>query len=771
MPLDKYHNKRKFKETPEPKGRKYKKKTGNLLYVIQQHDARNLHFDLRLEMDGVLKSWAIPKGPSLDPKVKRLAVHVEDHPLEYGAFEGVIPKGHYGAGVVTIWDKGEWECLDGNTHKAYNDGHLTVLLKGKKLRGLWKLVRIKSDPNNWLFMKMKDDYVEGDKLNVTGTKSKMPTRIHPQLATLVDNPPLGNDWLHEVKFDGYRLLSFINKTSVKLLTRNNHNWTRKFKALANELIKLKLPSVIFDGELVAINDRQQYDFQLLQNLINDNTTDLLYYYVFDILYYNGNDLTELSQLKRKEICQQLLPDNDGIIRYSEHIIGEGDRIYKKACRLGLEGIISKEINSPYIQKRTDSWLKSKCTKSQEFIVCGFTKPKGGRQYFGSLLLGIVGRNNKIVYAGHVGTGFNEKSLAAVARLLKKVETSKMPFDVTPPDSKDVTWVKPSCIVEVQYTAWTQDKILRHPSFKGILLDKDLTDLRVDKPRIHKSKTVALSNPEKIIYPKLNITKFDVAQYYERVSDWILPHLINRPLTLLRCPQGIEKECFYQRHLAEVSIESIYPVDIPQKKNHQPYLYIKDQQGLMSLIQLGVLEIHPWGVHIDKSNKPDVIIFDLDPAPDVEWQRVVKAAYFIRDQLEQLDLISFVKTTGGKGLHITIPIKRLYSWQQVQHFSQAFSETLAALDPDSFVSVMTKAKRSGKIYVDYLRNQQGATAIAPYSIRIHPEAPIATPLSWDELSAKVMSNSYTLKNIFKRLDKLKSDPWHGYFHLHQTLKFI
>lgn len=816
MTLARYRKKRNFKHTPEPFGKKGKSRPAKLVYVIQKHAASHLHYDLRLEMNGVLKSWAVPKGPSLDPAVKRLAVHVEDHPLEYGSFEGIIPAGQYGGGTVMLWDEGAWEYQDENYYEDYQKGSLTFVLKGKKLKGLWKLIQIKNDPKNWLLLKINDRYAASAGKDITIVKPKsvishrtieqiaghlpkktakqlssnskkikkisppksaIPASIHPQLATLVNQPPAGDQWLHEIKFDGYRLLCVINKKKIKWMTRNQKDWTKKFSALTKAIRELTIATAILDGEVVAINEHEQFDFQLLQNSINEHNTTQLVYYVFDIIYHDGVDLTTKPLLERKHLLQQLITNkNMTLVRYSEHIIGNGKVVFEKACQIGLEGIISKRTNSPYVQKRTRFWLKSKCLKRQEFVVGGFTKPRGERQHFGSLLLGVYATDkNKLSYCGHVGTGFSEATLKMLAQVLSKHKTTHMPFAKRPPDINNVTWIKPEIIVEVEFSGWTQDKVLRHPSFKGIRSDKPPKEIVVEKPQVIKkvlsTNNYPVTNPEKILYPESGITKLAIAKFYEAIHEWILPHIINRPLSLVRCPHGLQQKCFYQKHLTEAKVHDVYTIDVKEKNKKSPYLYIKDKNGLMALVQLGVLEIHPWGVHIDHVDTPDVIVFDLDPAPDVAWKRVIQAARLIRNELLKLDLISFVKTTGGKGLHITIPIRPQYRWDQIKIFAQAFAKYIVSLKPDSYIDISTKAKRAGKIYIDYLRNQRGATAIAPYSTRAYPGATIATPLRWEELTTKVKSDTYTIQNLLKRLKKLKTDPWEGFFEIKQTLKFM
>ncbi len=610
----------------------------------------------------------------------------------------------------------------------------------------------------------------------------MPSSLRPQLSTLVDRPPAGNSWLHEIKFDGYRLIAFIHQKKIKFMTRNQHDWTSKFPMLKKDMAKLKLDTAILDGELVAINQEQQFDFQLLQNSIHDKNTTALIYYVFDLIYYNGYDLTSVPLLERKQLLKELIPnDASSSIRYCDHVIGDGEDVYKKACEFGLEGIISKAVDSAYVQKRTRYWLKIKCTQRQEFIVGGFTKPGGHRRYFGSLLVGVYSSHHKLTYCGHVGTGFNEKTLKHMGQWLEANTISNMPFASLPEDVKRANWVKPKLVIEVEFRGWTQDKILRQPSCKGLRKDKSPKEIMLETAqpkKAIKSKTTKdnesmpdfpLTNPDRILYAEQGITKLQLAEFYANIRAWILPYIINRPLTLLRCPHGDHSKCFYQKHLTETSLKSIYSIQIKEKHHHQPYLYIKDEEGLMALVQLGVLEIHPWGSRIDDVEKPDVIVFDLDPAPDVAWKKVIEAACFIRDQLEQLNLVSFVKTTGGKGLHVSVPIKRQYSWDEIKAYSQAFVKYMVSLQPDNFVDVMTKAKRSGKIYLDYLRNQKGATSIASYSTRATSGATVSTPLRWEELSTKIKSDTYTIENLHKRLEKLKSDPWENFFDLHQVLK--
>lgn len=827
MSLKSYHQKRNFKKTPEPKG-KIKSTKGSNLYVIQKHAASHLHYDFRLELDGVLKSWAIPKGPSLDPNVKRLAVQVEDHPLEYGTFEGSIAKGQYGAGTVMLWDKGTWSS-DTDLKKDYQKGGLTFSLQGKKLKGAWKLIRIKSDPKNWLLIKVQDKYARctddseitqrktrsilsnktieqlskyygNDTKKVTTAKKnkknliykkpttvnktikqEMPHLIKPQLATLVDKPPAGNNWLHEIKFDGYRLLAFIENGKARLMTRGNQNWTAKFPNISKELDKLGLKNAIFDGEVVVLDKRQHPNFQLLQNAIKDNKNSLFIYYIFDLIYFEGRDLSSLPLIERKKILYNVIKSKNNILRYSDHVLGSGEKVFKKSCKLSLEGIVSKDINSTYLQKRTHNWLKVKCTKRQEFVIGGYTLPKGKREGFGSLILGIYSKNKKLIYCGHVGTGFNQKSLQSIFKLLKKHETIKMPFEKKPPESKNALWIKPVLVAEVEFSEWTTDRILRHPSFKGMRNDKSPKNIgleqsisvqNVSSKDLNKNIEINdehITHPEKVLYPEQDITKLQLFEYYNKVKKWMLPYIINRPLTLVRCPNGYTKQCFYQKHIDKSISSPLKSILIKEKNGKKQYTYLDDEEGLLSLPQLNTLEIHTWGSSINNIEKPDILVFDLDPAPDVKWKEVVAAAFDVKKQLQKLKLKSFVKTTGGKGLHIVVPIKPEYDWDDIKVFTQTFVKYLVQENPEKYIGTMTKSKRVGKIFIDYLRNLRGATFIAPYSTRARANATVSTPIHWEELTTNIKDTSFTIKTIMKRLQKMKRDPWKNFFETKQSLK--
>lgn len=858
MTLKTYRAKRNFKNTPEPFGKKNATQKRKL-YIIQKHAASHLHYDFRLELCGVLKSWAIPKGPSLDPKVKRLAVHVEDHPLEYGNFQGTIPKGEYGGGTVMLWDKGYWEGVDPKKNQqAYQKGDLKFRLVGKKLQGLWKLIQIKNDPKNWLLIKVDDEFAKDEQAyNVTSenlsvinqqsmeeialqskkiwnsnrgvaTKNskkkfladvkikkkrkneknseieipnhaqvaKISTLIKPQLATLVTKIPNGGDWIYEMKFDGYRLITIMKNKKVKFFTRAQNDWTEKFPHLAQTIVDSFNANIILDGEIVALNDKNQFDFQILQNSIHEGKDAVLKYCIFDILYYDRYNLQQLPLIERKELLNKLMQniESENII-FSKHIFGNSAEILAHACKLKFEGIVAKEARSVYQQKRSKSWLKLKCMQRQEFVIAGFTKPKGARDYFGSLLLGVYDQQKKLQYCGHVGTGFTQASLKELSIALKKIQVDKMPFQKKPALSSNVTWVEPKLVAEVEFIEWTKDDVLRHPSFKGIRQDKAAKSIYREMPKlitnkvsenknskkvssktnldsnqlVKKSAHLKISHPEKILYPKQKFTKQDVYDYYETVASLILPYIKNRPLTLVRCPGGIEKNCFYQKHITD-NTTALREIAIKDSEGKSKYFYLDNLEGLLQLVQMDTLEIHPWPCKITDVEKPDVMIFDLDPDIGLEWKSIIKAALDIKSELENLNLQSFIKTTGGKGLHIVVPIVPNVSWDDFKTYAHTFVKYLVQKNPNQYIDVMTKAKRQGKIFIDYLRNQRGATAAAPYSTRKRDGAPIATPIAWSELTTKLKPDAFNIKNINIRLKKMKSDPWEDFYKIKQSLKF-
>ena len=754
MKLSAYKKKREFKKTPEPKAISKTRRSRKKLFVVQKHHASHLHYDFRLELNGVLLSWAVPKGPCLDPRIKRLAVHVEDHPLAYGSFEGTIPKGQYGAGTVILWDRGEWISLDDDADKAYRKGNMSFNLKGKKLQGKWKLVRIKKDDKNWLLIKINDDYAHQSKQYdvesaepsvVSDPPDPFPESVSPELATLVAEPPSGKNWLHEIKFDGYRIIAVKKEGKTKLLSRNHHDWTKKFPQIAAAINQFPANSLILDGEIVVLDEHQRSNFECLQQAIK-NKDDNFIYYVFDLLYLDTQRTTSLPLLERKKLLGTLFSKKQPDIKLSEHLIGSGKQIYKKSCELGLEGIISKDARSVYTQRRTQDWLKSKCSKHEEFVIVGFTQPKNKRSHFGSLLLGTHNNKKELIYCGHVGTGFSEKNLRAIKNELSKNIVARAPLKQIPKNTRGVTWVKPVLMAEVEFVEWTNAGLLRQPSFKGMKQDK---------------AAMKYTHLDKLLYPQDHISKNDLIEYFQSVRDWMLPFITERPLTLVRCTQNFQ-HCFYQRHPDSQSKKSPF-------KTIKSYLYIDDEESLLMLPQYNVLEIHPWGSRIDALDYPDVMIFDLDPAEDLPWKMVAKAAQIIRKELVQIKLKSFVKVTGGKGLHVVIPIKPEYEWDTVKLFSKSFVEYLTLNYPDLFVKNMQKNRRRGRIFVDYLRNQKSATAIAPYSPRARIHAPVAVPIHWDELTNDKRDTFFTVKTIVKRLERMRVEVWKDYFDMAQKLK--
>jgi bifunctional non-homologous end joining protein LigD len=881
MSLREYKRKRDFKKTPEPAGTETKSAPGRQ-FVIQKHAASRLHYDFRLEHDGTLKSWAVPKGPSLDPSVKSLAVQVEDHPIEYATFEGVIPQGEYGGGTVMVWDRGTWEP-EVDPDKGLKQGKLKFTLHGEKLHGSWALVRMGGkagdDGKNWLLIKHRDDEAKsgprsdilkrkprsvatgremeeiaadadrvwssnrngsanskaaakkkakpkGTKVTATGKnhvkrfpitakdlskvpgarKASFPAKFKPQLATLASRVPTGDDWLHELKFDGYRTIAFIKNGDIRLVSRNDKDWTRRFHAVADALKKLRIKDAILDGEVVSLDAQGISNFQQLQNLLKRGDDQSLVYYLFDVPYLLGHDLTAVPLEERKEVLARLIlshnPGNDGTLRYSDHIRGHGDKVLQQACRSAMEGVIAKRADSTYQQYRSPSWLKVKCLKQQEFVIGGYSKGEGSRVGFGALLLGYYDKGD-LIYAGRVGTGFTTQSLRQLSSELSKRRTDSPPFKNPPIGSerRGVTWVKPELVAEVEFTEWTDDGRLRHPSFQGVREDKPPEEVMRETPKsINALETAAkktkatrkgegatatrkssakagdatevagvrLTNPDRVLYADQGFTKRDLAEYYERIADWILPYVADRPLTLVRCPEGHMGECFYQKHLTESMPEAVGGVNIKEKGKREEYVMIRDVAGLVSLVQMGVLEMHPWPARADNIERPDYLVFDLDPGDDVTWKDVVQGAKDVRTRLEDAGLVTFLRTSGGKGLHVCMPIARRNSWDEVKEFAKSVADTMAREQPERYIATMSKAKRRGKVYVDYLRNQRGATAIASFSTRARAGAPVATPLAWDEIGRIKQANGFNIENLPARLAKLKSDPWAKFFSTRQSL---
>lgn len=832
MALETYRKKRNFASTPEPKGRQARK-SGNS-FVIQKHDARRLHYDFRLEMDGVLKSWAVTKGPSLVPGDKRLAVHVEDHPLEYGSFEGTIPKGEYGGGTVIVWDQGTWSPI-GDPHKAYAKGHLEFLLQGEKLGGRWHLVRMQGKPGekreNWLLIKGEDEFARADgaadileerpesvtsgrdivdapdempgwssktgKIKKTGKKVQkqskpgekkaleiaisdpakikgakktiMPTFIEPMLASLVSAAPSGERWLHEIKFDGYRLQARIEAGRVKLLTRSGLDWTKKIgKAVVAALQELPVGTAILDGELVVETDTGASDFSALQADLSEGRSDRFVFYAFDLLYLDGYDLTALPLVERKALLEHVVASDAETIRFSGHFDESGTMVLRHACRLSLEGIVSKLRDGPYRTGRGKSWVKSKCSARQEFVVAGYVPSTVSRKAIGSLILGVY-EGDKLHHVGRVGTGFTSTVAEDLLGKLDRIRATSSPFaePLAADEARQAKFVRPELVAEVEFRAWTAAGHLRHASFRGLREDKAAQEIVREIPKsgakqpVPQRRTIKLTHPDRVYWPDEGITKEGLADYYSEVWRHIAPYVVGRPLALLRCPTGITGEKFFQKHAWKGQHSNIVLVNDPKDTSNEALISINDLDGLLGLVQSAVLEIHPWGSTVADWERPDMIVMDLDPGEGVPWQSVIDAAHEVQQRLTDAGLASFVKTSGGKGLHIVSPLKPKADWAAVKAFTKELADAMASDTPDRYVSTITKSKRRGKILVDYLRNQRGATAVAAYSTRARPGAAISAPLSWNELGPAIGPTYFTIQNMPTRLAALASDPWEGF----------
>ncbi|HVE14094.1 MAG TPA: DNA ligase D [Elusimicrobiota bacterium] len=767
--LGRYRAKRDFRRTPEPRGRAAARRQA-LSFVVQRHAARRLHYDLRLELDGVLKSWAVPKEPSLDPGRKRLAVHVEDHPLEYGGFEGEIPRGQYGAGTVRIWDRGRW-MPEGDPHAGLRKGHLAFRLEGLRLRGSWRLVALRDDParKNWLLIKVDDGARARPASSAQAPapqarRGELPERVQPQLARLAERAPEGDRWLHEIKFDGYRILAFLRDGKARLVTRNGNDWTARFDDVAEAVRGLPADALLLDGEVVALDDEGRSDFQLLQNALRDGRRSALVYYAFDLLHLDGWDLRGAPLSERKRALAGLLQGADPVVRYVDHVEGGGGEMFRGACALALEGVVSKLKDAPYRPGRGPDWIKAKCLKEQEFVVGGFTEPSGSRSAFGALLLGAPGARG-LEYAGKVGTGFTEASLRELRGKFRRLETRRPPFS-HPPRDRGTHWLRPELVAQVAFEGWTRDGRLRQPSFHGLREDKRAAEVRIERPVPAAPR--GLTHPDRVLYPGQGLTKADLAAYYEAAADSILPHIGGRPVALVRCPGGAGKPCFFQKHAGEEFPAAVKAAPIRERDGRvELCIYVDDLAGLLGLVQLGALELHPWGSRVGDVERPDRLVFDLDPSPGLPFGRVLSAAREVRDRLEAVGLRSFVKTTGGKGLHVVAPIQPREEWPAVKSFAKALAASMASDSPRAYTARLPKAERAGKIFVDYLRNDRGATAVCAYSTRARDGAPVSTPLAWEELTPSLRPERFDVRTLPRRLSA-RPDPWPDFFRLRQPL---
>jgi bifunctional non-homologous end joining protein LigD len=850
--LPAYRARRDFTITSEPQGatsRRATRRQGKApIFVVQKHDARRLHWDFRLEHDGVLWSWAVPKGPSADPADKRLAVHVEDHPLDYADFEGTIPEGQYGAGSVETWDRGTWTPQGDDPAHDLAAGELKFTLAGERLTGGYVLIRLKprakEKAENWLLIKEHDgkehpgrdaaamereaprpamqprrdasgpttadtsphpakqpQHKAAAKPPAPGAvKGTVPTGQRPQLASPVEDPPQGGeDWLHEIKFDGYRLLLFKTGEQVHIITRNGHDWTSRLPAIAAEVARLHVRDAVLDGELVAQREDGISSFALLQQALSERKTANLVVFVFDLLQLDDWDLRPCRLADRKAVLQTL-SDWRGSLRYSDHHAGQGAAMRRQACSMGLEGIIAKQADAPYRAGRGRSWVKLKCQGREEFVVLGWTPPEGSRAGLGSLHLGYYDDSGALQYAGGVGTGFTDSELTALRHRLDAIAVSTPPrlrLAADPPD-RSMHWVKPELVAEVQYAGWSGAGRLRHSVYLGLREDKPASEVvrpvadpeaprenwpsqraagrivhapaakrqpvaanrisssrRVVSPAQQAEQNGHLTHPDRELWP--GITKQDLADYWASVAEVALPEIANRPLALVRCPDGIDGEHFFQKHRSKG-----FPEEIQEgEADGAPYLFITDAAGLHACAQMSAIELHGWGATLDDPLHPDRMVFDLDPGEGVPFAQVVDAALDLRKHLETLKLASFCRTTGGKGLHIVVPLRPAADWDSVKAFCKSLAETLSREQPDRFVSVVSKARRKGRILIDWLRNGLGATAVVSFSPRARPGAGVATRLHWREVTGTLDPTAFTLRSLAARLGKQSSDPWEGF----------
>ena len=893
--LARYREMRDFKVTAEPSGgapAKAAKKSSSkskqqaLPFVIQKHAATRLHYDFRLGWNGVLKSWAVTKGPSYVTADKRLAVQVEDHPMEYGGFEGVIPKGQYGGGTVMVWDQGTWEpqAISADVDAALRAGSLKFILHGEKLKGKWALIRMggkaaNEKKPNWLLIKEHDEFerqsdgpavTEGEPNSVvTGRdidqiahsedhvwnskdtakgnawyrndklpaaeakpaarksganakpkssprltaaigmapKETLPIFILPELALSASNPPRIAGWLHELKLDGYRIQVRKDGTRVRLLTRTGLDWTHRMKPIAQQLKDIPAESAILDGEVVVLSENGTSSFAGLQAAFQEGARKPLTYFAFDLLHLNGHNLRGLPLIDRKAILAQVVRDVDGVLRYSEHLESDGEVIFRKACELHAEGIVSKRAASPYHSGRGGDWLKLKCVHEQEFVVGGFTELANKSHGVGALLLGYY-QDSKLIYCGRTGTGFTQKTHRILRDQLDKLRQAATSFDNPPAEAvKGAIWVKPKLVAQVSFASWTSDGLVRQAAFKGLREDKPAGEVHREEPTAspkprtaaHASHTapasvaakttrptksskslkpvssgtqhapVRLTHPDKILDVESQLTKQQLADYYWAIAPQMLPYITDRPVSLVRCPEGSGHPCFFQKHATGTLPPGVASVDIPDKKTgkKEPYITLSTPKALAGLAQMGVLEIHPWGSKNEDLERPDLIIFDLDPDAAISWRTLADSASEVRRQLKSLGLESFLKTTGGKGLHVVVPIEAKLDWTAVKQFAHTFALAMEQHRPNLYLSKMSKAARKDRIFIDYLRNERGSTAIAPYSPRARAGAPVALPLSWTDLKLPKRP-IFEVADFNQWKHRLARDPWKDILKTHQVL---
>jgi DNA ligase D len=790
--IDTYRAKRRFAKTPEPAGRVAA--SDEPIYVIQKHHARHMHYDLRLEMGGTLKSWAVPEGPCLDPKVRRFAKLVEDHPIEYASFEGRIPGGNYGAGSVIVWDRGTWVTL-AEPEAAFAAGEIKFRLAGEKLGGGWMLKRLPDDPTNWLLIKERDpdarpiaDYdvlVEQPNSAITGRpvdedappaprrpapKAKaagkiegavaapLPARWKPQLATPVDAAPQGKDWLHEIKYDGYRTLAFIEAGKVRLITRNGHDWTHRYGHLAKTLAKLPCKSALLDGEVVVQDPRGISSLNLLEAALEGGDPNAFTYFAFDLCYLDGFDLSAVKLVDRKAALAALvgpLVDDRSGVQLSEHVAGGGDALFAQASRMGLEGIVSKKADSRYVQARSPAWLKVKRVDVGTFPVIGFLS---NMPMAASSLILAEEQDGELVYACRVGSGIGDEKAREIYAALAPAERAT-PI-VTSPKTPGARWVEPEWSAEIGFRSRSTGGAPRAPVLMGFVPRRKTRVAKSVKPKLVGDRDLAaiqLTNPERE-FAGTGVTKLDVALYYARVADWLLPEVLRRPVTVIRCPSGDLRDLFYQRHSFAGLPPGVETVELKDEEGRAAFITITEPRGFLGLPQFGAAEFHLWGCHIDDPEHPDRLIMDLDPDTALPWRSVCTAAEMLRERLAAMGFTPFLRTTGGKGLHLVMALEAGHSWPVVKGFAEAFAKAMAGDAPSLFTAVASKERRKGRIYLDYLRNGRGASAVASYSLRARPGFPAATPIFWDELASLTGGDAFNRLNMHRRLESLAADPW-------------
>jgi bifunctional non-homologous end joining protein LigD len=830
LDIETYNRKRDFSKTEEPRGRKLKGKGDS--FVVQKHEASRLHWDFRLELDGVLKSWAVPKGPSLDPGENRLAMRTEDHPLDYGTFEGTIPKAEYGGGTVMLWDKGRWiPDPRKDPSKTIEEGHLHFTLEGDRMKGEWVMFRLKPRPGEkaepWMLKKVTDDYADADdgdalvdncvtsvttgrtmaeiaagedvwRSNRGGRKGgrakrqagKAPPPFkEPQLATLVDDVPPGDSWLHEIKYDGYRLLLAVGDGVATAFTRKGLDWSDKFKALVKAAAKLPAGCLI-DGEAVALDEEGRPSFQLLQSTLKDQRGANLAFYAFDLLIDRGKDIRKLPNIERKERLAALLEGVRPPILYGDHIVGRGEEMFDAVCKQGGEGIISKNANAPYRGTRTRNWLKIKCIQRQEFVIVGWLE-SDRRRGFRSLLLAVK-EGKKLTYVGKVGTGFNDHLIGEMMERMEPLEVDKAPVEVPRADRKGAHWIEPRLVAEIAFSEFTDDGILRHPSFIGLREDKAAKEVVREVPKHTEDVTktakpkksakakrdarrtagdfgIEISSPDRVIFPELGLTKQDLADYYATIEPLIMVDATDRPMTLIRFPSGRTGESFFQKHDKGTFGPHVKQIPIEEKDGHfEDYLFFEDIRGLLACVQMGAIEFHGWGSRVDKVECPDRLVFDLDPDVGLDFGNVKEAALLLRELLKGLDLASFPLLSGGKGLHVVVPLDASKDWGAVKSFADRFSRAIAEAEPRMFTANIRKAERKGRIFLDWLRNQRGATAVLPYSARGREGAPVAAPVAWEELEKYDGGNAFSIRDVDRLLERASSKQLKGWGKARQKL---